>query len=126
MVLVAVGTVALLPPDRSTPTSAQHLTAPPPTATVPLTDQDVLALLSRTPVLGVLGDPRRRSSCLNGLGYAGAATVLGGQQVDMNGERAVVLVLAGDEPGSIVALVVRTNCSSVDTGLLAYTEIRRP
>ena len=37
-----------------------------------------------------------------------------------------LLVLPGDTPDTVAALAVRPNCSSVDTGLLADTQIRRP
>jgi hypothetical protein len=52
--------------------------------------------------------------------------VLGARRVDINGMPAVVLVLPGDTPDTVAALAVRPNCSSVDTGLLADTRIRRP
>ncbi|HUL98042.1 MAG TPA: hypothetical protein VLU24_01115 [Mycobacterium sp.] len=124
-----IGTVMLLRAGSSVPptaSSAKHLTTEPPAPTVPLSDDEIIGLLDRTPDLGALGDARRRSSCLSGLGYPGRDVVLGGQQVDVNGEPAVLLVLPGDTPESVVALAVRPNCSSADTGLLADTQIRRP
>ena len=94
--------------------------------TVPLSDDEIVGLIGRAPDLGVLADPRRRSSCLNGLGYSGTDAVLGAQQVEIDGVPAVVLVLPGDTPDTVAALAVRPNCSSADTGLLADTRIRRP
>lgn len=119
----AIGTVTLLSSGSSVSTSSS---AEPPPPTVPLSDDEIVGLLGRAPDLGVLGDARRRSSCLSGLGYPGAASVLGAQPVDINGEPAVLLVLPGDAADTVAALAVRPNCSSADTGLLADTEIRRP
>jgi hypothetical protein len=103
----------------------QLTTTPPPPATVPLSDSEILALLNRPPDLGALDDLRRRASCLSGLGYPGSASVLGGQQLQIQGSPAVLILLPGDTPETVVALAVRPNCSSADTGLLADTQIRR-
>lgn len=123
----ALGSVMLLRSDEPPPAaSAQHLTAEPPPVTVPLSAAEVVGLLTRAPDLGALGDARRRSSCLSGLGYPASDAVLGGRQVVINGAPAVVLVLPGDTPDTVAALAVRPNCSLADTGLLASTQIRRP
>jgi hypothetical protein len=124
-----VGTVTLLRSGASPPaggTAAQHLPAEPPSVTVPLSDAEIVGLLTTPPDLGALDDARRRSSCLSGLGYPASDAVLGARRVDINGMPAVVLVLPGDTPDTVAALAVRPNCSSVDTGLLADTRIRRP
>jgi len=52
--------------------------------------------------------------------------VLGARPVDMHGRPAVLMVLPGDTPKALVALVVEANCSSADTALLADTVVRRP
>jgi len=116
-----LGTAMLLRADEPTSAGGQ-----PPPAAVPLSDAEIVGLLTRAPDLGTLADPRRRSSCLSGLGYPAGAAVLGGRQVDINGTPTVVLVLPGDTPDTLAALAVRPNCSSADTGLLADTQIRRP
>jgi hypothetical protein len=124
-----VGTVMLLRSDPSPAapgTAAQHLPVEPPSVTVPLSDAEIVGLLSRPPDLGALDDARRRSSCLSGLGYPASDAVLGARRVDINGTPAVVLVLPGDTPDTVAALAVRPNCSSADTGLVADTRIRRP
>jgi hypothetical protein len=124
-----VGTVMLLRSGGSPPaagTAAQHLPAQPPSVTVPLSDAEIVGLLTTPPDLGALDDARRRSSCLSGLGYPGSDAVLGARRVDINGMPAVVLVLPADTPDTVAALAVRPNCSSADTGLLADTRIRRP
>lgn len=119
-----VGTVMLAHSDSSPP-AAENLATQPPPVTVPLSDDEIRGLLGRSPDLGPLGDARRRASCLSGLGYP-ADSVLGAQQVDVNGAPAVLLVLPGDTPDILAALAVRANCSAADTGLLADTSIRRP
>lgn len=121
-----VGTVMLLRSGGSPSaagSAAKHLPAE---VTVPLSDAEIVGLLTRPPDLGALDDARRRSSCLSGLGYPGSDAVLGARRVDINGMPAVVLVLPGDTPDTVAALAVRPNCSSADTGLLADTRIRRP
>ena len=129
LVAATVGTVMLLrsgPSPAAPGTAAQHLPADPPLVTVPLSDAELVGLLTAPPDLGALDDARRRSSCLSGLGYPAADAVLGARRVDINGTPAVVLVLPGDTPDTVAALAVRPNCSSADTGLLADTRIRRP
>jgi hypothetical protein len=120
---VVVGSVMLARSDMTGRTSAQHLAAEP---SVPLSDAEIVDLLKRPPELGVLSDPRRRASCLSGLGYSASAAVLGGQPVEIQGSPAILLVLPGESPDTVAALAVRPNCSSADTGLLADTQIRRP
>jgi hypothetical protein len=118
-----VGSVMLVRAEMTARTSAQHLADEP---TVPLSDAQILDLLHRSPDLGALDDPRRRASCLSGLGYPASTVVLGAQRVDIQNAPAVLLVLPGDSRDTLAALAVRPNCSSADTGLLADTQIRRP
>jgi hypothetical protein len=73
-----------------------------------------------------LADPQRRASCLSGLGYSASAPVLGAQPVQLGDRPGVLLVLGGASPKDLIALVVQPNCSSVDTGLIADTQIPRP
>ena len=40
-------------------------------ADIPLSDPQLVALLTRSPDYGPLADPQRRASCLDGLGYSG-------------------------------------------------------
>ena len=95
-------------------------------ATIPLSDQQILALLDREPDFGALTDPHRRASCLTGLGYPADARVLGARPVDIGGRPAVLLLLPGDTPGAVSALAVAPTCSSVDTGLSADRIVHRP
>ena len=118
-----LGTVMLVRSGGSGPPTGSSAQQPP--ATVPLSAAEIVGLLTRPPDLGPLGDARRRSSCLSGLGYPARDALLGGRQVDINGAPAVVLVLPGDTPDTVAALAVRPNCSSADTGLIADTQIRR-
>jgi hypothetical protein len=124
-----LGTAALITapaPTPSRPTTAEHITVARPPMTIPLSDQQILALLDDKPDFGPLADPQRRTSCLAGLGYAANARVLGARPVQIAGRPAVLLVLPADTPGSITALAVGPTCSSVDTGLLADRRVDRP
>lgn len=121
-----LGTVMLLRSGGSPASAARHLPADPPPVTMPLSDAEIVGLLTRAPDLGSLDAVRRRASCLSGLGYPASDAVLGARRVDVDGTPAVVLVLPGDTPDTVAAFAVRPNCSSADTGLLADTRIRRP
>jgi hypothetical protein len=128
-VAVWLGTRALITAPTSTPsrpTTINHITVSRPPATIPLSDQQILALLEDRPDFGALTDPHRRASCLAGLGYPADARVLGAQPVDIAGRPAVLLLLPGDTPGTISALAVAPTCSSVDTGLSADRIVHRP
>ncbi|MCW2550265.1 MAG: hypothetical protein QOE74_5209 [Mycobacterium sp.] len=93
---------------------------------IPLADDEVIALLSRPPDLGALTDPLRRVSCLSGLGYPTSTSVLGARPLDVSGRPGVLVLLPGDAPRRINAVVVAPNCSAVDTGLLASRVVDRP
>jgi hypothetical protein len=124
-----LGTAALISsptPTPSRPTTAEHITVSRPPMMIPLSDQQILALLDDKPDFGPLADPQRRTSCLAGLGYRADAQVLGGRPVQIAGRPAVVLVFPGDTPGTLTALAVAPTCSSVDTGLLADRLVHRP
>ncbi|HUB54455.1 MAG TPA: hypothetical protein VMB04_04730 [Mycobacterium sp.] len=124
-----LGTAALISPPAPTPsrpTTAEHITVSRPPMTIPLSDQQILALLDDKPDFGPLADPQRRTSCLAGLGYPADARILGARPVQIAGHPAVLLVFPGDTPGTATALAVAPNCSSVDTGLLADRLVHRP
>jgi hypothetical protein len=126
---VWLGTAALItapPPTPSRPTTAEHITVSRPPMTIPLSDQQILALLDGQPDLGPFADPQRRTSCLAGLGYPADARVLAARPVEIAGRPAILLVLPGDTPGTVAALAVAPTCSSVDTGLLADRIVNRP
>jgi hypothetical protein len=123
---VTVGGMALVqePSDgvSAGPASANLITVDP---RIPLSPRDLSALLLQAPAFGELADPKRRASCLNGLGYPGSMHVLGAAPIQVNGQAAVVLVLPGDHPDELVALAVSPNCSSMATGLIADTTVPR-
>ncbi len=124
-----LGTRALLTPPAqmpSRPTTIEHITVSRPPQSIPLSDQQILALLDGEPDLGPLTDPRRRASCLAGLGYPANTRVLGARAIDIAGHPAVLLVLPGDAPGVFAALAVAPTCSSANTGLSADRTVRRP
>jgi hypothetical protein len=125
---VGFGTVALLRAPESVPgtsVTAEHITVSPPTA-IPLSQDEILGLLNRTPDYGPFADPARRASCLSGLGYPASTPVLGARPIEINARPGVLLVLAGDTPHGVAAYAVALNCSAADTGLLANTQIPRP
>ena len=129
VVAVGLGAVMLIRPQLSATSAgptAEHITVSPPPRDIPLSDPQIVGLLTDRPDYGPLADPQRRASCLNGLGYPATTKVLGARPVDMQGRPAVLMVLPGDTPKALVALVVEPNCSSADTALLADTVVRRP
>jgi hypothetical protein len=124
-----LGVTALLDPPTpmsSRPTTIEHITVSRPPQSIPLSDQQILAVLDREPDLGPLSDPQRRASCLAGLGYPANAQVLGARPIDIAGRPAVLLVLPGEAPGALAALAVAPTCSSVNTGLSADRTVHRP
>ncbi|BBZ78532.1 hypothetical protein MANY_38690 [Mycolicibacterium anyangense] len=127
-VLTAVwmGTTALLGRDdtnHSSPTSANLITVTP---TVPLSSRDLVALVGRSPDFGPLADEAKRASCLTGLGYPSTQQILGAEPLQIDGRPTIVLVLPGERPEDLVVLAVAPTCSSVTTGLVADTTVRRP
>jgi hypothetical protein len=128
-VAVWLGTGALItapPSTPSRPTTIERITVSRPPVTIPLSDQQILALLDAEPDFGALANPRRRASCLAGLGYPADARVLGARPVDIGGRPAVLLLLPADTPGAVSALAVAPTCSAVDTGLSADRIVHRP
>jgi hypothetical protein len=123
LVGVGVGTTMLVGapgPAPSTGPTAEQITV---SATIPLSGSQIAELTHERPDYGPLGDPQRRASCLDGLGYPASAPLLGARPIQLAGQPAVLLVLAGDGAGELVALAVPANCSAADTGLIANTRI---
>ncbi len=128
-VAVWLGTRSLITAPESTPsrpTTIEHITVTRLPPAIPLSDQQILALLDQRPDFGPLTDPHRRASCLAGLGYPADARVLGARPVDVDGRPTVLLLLPADTPDAVSALAVAPTCSSVDTGLSADRIIHRP
>ena len=113
-------------PTRSVGPTAESITVSRSPVDLPLSEPQIVGLLSRSPDYGPLADPQRRASCLSGLGYSAATPVLGARPVDMHGRPAVLMVLAADTPRTLLVLVVEPGCSSAHTGLLANTLVTRP
>jgi hypothetical protein len=113
-------------PTRPAGPTAERITVSRPPTDLPLSDRQIAGLLSQSPHYGPLADPQRRASCLSGLGYSAATAVLGAQPVDMHGQPAVLMLLAGDSPRTLLVLVVEPGCNSAHTGLLANTLVTRP
>ena len=129
LIAAGVGTVMLLhTPDR-TPAAdptAERITVSKPMGGLPMTDPEILELLRQPPDLGPLADPQRRASCLSGLGYPTSAAVLGARPLAVGARSGVLVLLPGDAPRAVNAVVVAPNCSSADTGLLAERVVIRP
>jgi hypothetical protein len=106
--------------------TAKSITVSRPATGLPLSDPQIVGLLSHSPDYGPLADPRQRASCLSGLGYSAATPVLGARPVDMHGRSALLMLLPADTPGMVLALVVEPDCNSAHTGLLANTLVTRP
>ncbi|MEE2851276.1 MAG: hypothetical protein VX424_01295 [Actinomycetota bacterium] len=126
---IGVGTVALLhapEPVPDTPGDVQHITLSTPPMEIPLSRNEILGLLDRSPDYGTLDDPGRRASCLTGLGYPASTPILGARPVEINARPGVVLVVPGDSPHVLAVFAVSPNCSAADTGLLANTGVPRP
>ena len=121
-----LGIAALLRTSSPTPpgqTAIGQITASSP---MPVSAEEILALLDRTPEFGPLDDLHRRASCLTGLGYPPDSPVLGARPITVDSKATVLLVLPAGPPDAVVALVVATRCSAADTGLVADTLLRRP
>jgi hypothetical protein len=128
-VAVWLGTRALITAPASMtsrPTTIEHITVSRPPQTIPLSDQQILALLNQEPDFGPLTDPRRRASCLSGLGYPANARVLGARPIDIAGHPAVLLLLPGDAAAAVKAVAVAPTCSAANTGLSADRIVTRP
>jgi hypothetical protein len=93
---------------------------------LPLSNPQIVDLLSERPVYGPLTDPEQRASCLSALGYSATTAVLGARPVDMNGRPAVLIVLPADTPRAVLALVVEPDCNAAHSGLLANRLVTRP
>jgi len=123
---IGVGTEALVTSGNevsSNPTSANLITVGP---RVPLSPQQLSALVGKVPNFGALTDAKKRASCLKGLGYPASMQVLGAEPIQINGSAAIVLVMPGDRPTELIALAVSPNCRTASTGLIADTTVTRP
>ncbi len=106
--------------------TAEQITVARPASTIPLQDAQLIGLLSQTPDYGPLNDPSRRDDCLGGLGYAPGTAALGGRPLDMHGKPAVLMLLPGETPDAVVAVVVEPGCDAAHTDLLAKDTVTRP
>jgi hypothetical protein len=113
-------------PTWSTGPTAKTITASREATQLPLSNPQIVGLLSQHPDYGPLADPQQRASCLSGLGYSATTAVLGARPVDMDGRPAVLIVLPANTPRMVLALVVESDCNSVHSGLLANTLVTRP
>ncbi|OHU98851.1 hypothetical protein [Mycobacterium talmoniae] len=122
---VGIGTAALVRVPAPTPPAQQTLRQITVAPVIPLSEAEILALLARDPDYGQLDDPHRLAACLRGLDYPASTRVLGARPIQLDGKPAELLVVPGDRADTVIALAVATNCSAVDTGLLADTTVTR-
>jgi hypothetical protein len=129
---IGVGTTALVRapgPVPSAPETIRHITVSTPPPAIPLSPDDINALLHRSPDYGAGGgalvDPARRASCLSGLGLRASTQLLGAQPLEINHRSVVLLVVPGDTPDRLAAFAVAPTCNAADTGLLASTQVPR-
>ena len=113
-------------PTWSTGPTAERITASRQATALPLSNPQIVGLLTQRPDYGPLADPAQRASCLSALGYSATTGVLGARPVDMNGRPAVLIVLPADTPRTVLALVVEPGCDAAHSGLLANTLVTRP
>jgi hypothetical protein len=113
-------------PRWSAGPTAESITVTRPATRLPLSNPQIVGLLSERPDYGPLTDPAQRASCLSALGYSATTAVLGARPVDMNGRPAVLIVLPAASPRTVLALVVEPNCNAGHSGLLANTVVTRP
>jgi anti-sigma factor RsiW len=113
-------------PAWSTGPTAEHITVTRQATELPLSNPQIVGLLSQRPDYGPLADPAQRASCLSALGYSATTAVLGARPVEMNGRPGVLIVLPADTPRTLLALVVEPDCNAAHSGLLANTLVTRP
>ncbi|KUH85623.1 MULTISPECIES: hypothetical protein [unclassified Mycobacterium] len=127
---IVIGTSVLTrdpaPRFAQTGPTAERITVSRPPAVLPLTNEQLVGLLTTPPDYGPLSDPQRRAACLEGLGYAPTTAILGARPVDMGGHPGVVLLVAADSAADVTALVVEAGCHAAHGGLLAETVVARP
>jgi hypothetical protein len=126
---VVIGVLMLMrdpSPSFSAGPTAKSITVSRPAPVLPLSNPQIVGLLSQRPDYGSLADPQLRASCLSGLGYSATTQVLGARPVDMQGRPGLLMVLPADTPGMVLALVVAPDCNSAHTGLIADTLVTRP
>jgi len=105
--------------------TANQITVARPATDIPLPHTQIVELLAQPPDYGPLTDPRRRASCLDGLGHGPGTPVLGARPLDMHGRPAILLLLPGETDDAVVAMVVEPGCSNAHTGLLAKRVVTR-
>ncbi len=127
-VALVLGMGAFVGFDHSTPPSTEGTTgqsALP--APIEVADGTVPRSQARavrgTMVVGRLTDPRLRSDCLSANGYAAGTALLGSSPARVGERRGTLLLISGDRPPNVIALVVGDRCSAANPDLLAVTTV---
>ncbi|WP_148302111.1 hypothetical protein [Tomitella biformata] len=74
-------------------------------------------------VMGRLSDARLRSDCLSANGYAADTTLLGAVQAKVGDRLGTLLLIPGDRPPIVIALVLGDRCSASNPDLLAVNTV---
>lgn len=75
------------------------------------------------PLVGRLTDPRLRSDCLSANGYDEGTTVLGARSATVGPRNGTLLLIPGERPPLVIALVLGDRCSASNPDLLAVTTV---
>ena len=111
-----------------------HLRSPPPPTTqsaLPTPIEVADGTVPRSQALAVRGanvagrltDPRLRSDCLSANGYAPGTVLLGSGPAKVGERGGTLLLIPGDRPPIVIALVVGDRCSAGNPDLLAVTTV---
>lgn len=103
------------------PTSVAPIAVGPSDATA--LEPDTLRSLVGSTDLGPLSDDRTLADCLTANGIDPAGPVLGSKTIDYGGRDAVVLLVPGEAPPQLTAIVVGTNCAATHPETLYVTSI---
>lgn len=102
--------------------TASSITVP---AAIPLSDSQLIELLSVSPQFGPLADPQRRMSCLRGLGYPATTAVLGARPVNTRGRPGILMLLPSEVADNMRVVVVEPRCDATHTATMADTLVKR-
>lgn len=108
------------PSAMTTPSEAPDGTIDMPGGTVPPT---AIHAVRNAAVVGRLADPELRSDCLTANGYDAGTTVLGAGQAKVGERLGTLLLIPGDRPPLLIALVVGDRCSASNPDLLALNTV---
>lgn len=120
---IAVPVVMNLTDDAADPaTTAAPQVGDYPAATDAADSELILAALGRS-VEGRFADPEIRDQCLAANGVPSGTSVLGSQEVTVDGTTGTLFVLPGSDPSGMIALVVGDDCGSDNPDQITRSDI---